>query len=80
MLRFASDFSVPFDNNQAERDLRMVKLQQKISDCYRTESGATNYLTIRSYVSTARKQGMNVLEALRSLFEGQPFMSGVSQA
>jgi transposase len=80
VLRFATDFSSPFTNNLAERDLRMVKLQQKISGCYRTEAGAANYLTIRSYVSTARKQGVNVLGALRDLFEGQPFMPGVSQA
>lgn len=80
VLRFAIDFSSPFTNNLAERDLRMVKLQQKISGCYRTEAGATNYLTIRSYVSTVRKQGVNVLGALRDLFEGQPFMPGVSQA
>jgi transposase len=60
-----TDFSVPFTNNLAERDLRMVTLQQKISGCYRTESGATNYLTVRSYVSTARKHGINVLDALR---------------
>lgn len=80
VLRFAADFSVPFDNNQAERDLRMVKLQQKISGCYRTEAGATNYLAIRSYVSTTRKQGVNVLDALRSLFQGNPFMPGVARA
>ena len=78
VLRFATDFSVPFSNNQAERDLRMVKLQQKISGCYRTEAGATNYLVIRSYVSTARKQRINVLGALRDLFEGHPFMPGVA--
>ena len=78
VLRFATDFAVPFSNNQAERDLRMVKLQQKISGCYRTEAGATNYLAIRSYVSTARKQGINVLGALRDLFEGHPFMPGVA--
>jgi len=57
VLRFATDFTVPFSNNQVERDLRMVKLQQKISGCYRTEAGATNYLTIRSYVSTMHKCG-----------------------
>lgn len=80
VLRCATDFSVPFSNNQAERDLRMVKLQQKISGCYRTEAGATNYLTIRSYVSTARKQEFNVLGALRDLFEGHPFTPGIARA
>jgi transposase/uncharacterized coiled-coil protein SlyX len=79
VLRFATDFSSPFDNNLAERDLRMVKLQQKISGCYRTEAGATNYLAIRSYVSTVRKQGINAFGALRDLFEGKPFMPGVAQ-
>ena len=75
MLGFATDFSVPFSNNLAERDLRMVKLQQKISGRYRTEAGAINYLTIRSYVSTARKQGVNALGALRNLYEGNAWMS-----
>ena len=80
VLRFATGFSVPFTNNRAERDLQMVKLQQKISRCYRTEAGATNYLTIRSYLSTARTQGVNVLDARRDLFEGHPFMPGVARA
>jgi transposase len=80
VLRFARDFTSPFTNNLAESDLRMVKLQQKISGCYRTEAGATNYLTIRSYVSTARKQGINVLGALRDLFEGKPFLPNIAQA
>jgi hypothetical protein len=79
VLRFASDFSSSFDNNLAERDLRMVKLQQKISGCYRTEAGATNYLAIRCYISTIRKQGINALGALRDLSEGKPFMPGVAQ-
>ena len=74
VLRFATDFSVPFSNNRAERDLRMVKLQQKISGCYCTEAGATNYLTVRSYVSTMRKQGHPVLTGLRQLFEGELWM------
>ena len=56
----------------------MVKLQQKISGCYRTQAGAANYLTIRSYVSTVRKQGINVLTALRELFEGKPFLPSVA--
>ena len=72
MLRFLDDVRVPFDNNQAERDLRMVKLQQKISGCWRTLAGARAFLTVRSYVSTARKHGINPLHALRQLFQGSP--------
>ena len=74
VLRFAHDFRVPFDNNLAERDIRMAKLQQKISGCFRTLRGAQNYLLIRSYISTARKQGQNALDVLCSLFEGEPWM------
>jgi transposase len=54
VLRFASDFDAPFDNNQAERDIRMVKLQQKISGTWRTLAGARNYCTIRGYISTMK--------------------------
>jgi transposase len=74
VLRFLDDLRVPFTNNQAERDLRMVKLQQKISGCWRTLAGAEAFLAVRSYLSTARKQGLNPLDVLRRLFEGNPWL------
>jgi transposase len=74
VLRFASDFRVPFDNNQAERDIRMVKLQQKISGCWRTTEGAERFLAIRSYLSTARKHGQRPIDALTALTGGRPWL------
>ena len=74
MLRFATDFRVPFDNNQAERDIRMAKLQQKISGGWRTLPGAQRFCRLRSYISTARKQQVGVLPALRQVFEGDPWL------
>ena len=71
VLRFATDFRVDFSNNQAERDVRMVKLQQKISGGWRSEDGARAFLAVRSYLSTARKHGKHGLVALRDLFAGQ---------
>ncbi|MGW0631459.1 IS66 family transposase [Streptomyces sp. NPDC002758] len=64
------NFAVPFDNNQAERDLRMIKAQQKIFGSWWTLTGARRFARIRSYISTVRKHGINPLTALRDLFAG----------
>jgi transposase len=72
VLGFMRDFTIPFDNNQAERDLRMMKLKQKISGCFRTEEGARMFCRIRGYLSTLRKQKVNLLDALVGLFSGNP--------
>jgi transposase len=74
VLRFATDFTVPFDNNQAERDIRMIRLQQKISGGWRCENGLDAFLTVRSYLSTARKHGHEALDVLRDLFTGHPWL------
>ena len=74
VLRFAHDFRVPFGNNQAEQDIRMIKLQQKISGCWRTHHGAQRFLTVRGYISTARKNGLGTLDALGALAAGRPWL------
>lgn len=75
-LRFLYDEQVPFDHNGAERDLRMIKTQQKVSGTFRRWDGAQRFARIRSYISTARKQGHRVLEVLRSVFIGRLWMPG----
>lgn len=68
---FIHNFAVPFDNNQAERDIRNVKTKSKVSGCFRSVKGAQNYLTITSFLSTARKQGIDAFVALTSAFNGK---------
>lgn len=74
ILAFAQNFKVPFDNNQAERDLRMMKVQQKISGCFRSLEGAKVFCRLRGYISTNKKQGRNILEALQNVFNQKPLL------
>ena len=72
VLAFLDDFAVPFDNNQAEQDLRMLKVQQKIAGSFRADSGSEAFARIRGYCASLRKQGVALLAALETVFTAQP--------
>jgi transposase len=73
VLAFLHDINVPFTNNLAEQDIRMIKVRQKISGCFRTVHGAEHFARIRSYLSTARKQRQNILGSIIAAIKGMPF-------
>ena len=77
VLRFVHDLAVPFDNSEAERDLRMMKVEQKVSGGFRTAAGAHTFCALRSYLVTARKQGIDALGALQAALTGTPFLPAV---
>ena len=71
-LRFIADFNVPFDNNLAERDLRMIKAKSKISGCFRSEKGSKDFANIKSYTSTLKKRKENIYQGVILSFLGSP--------
>lgn len=80
VLRFMTDLEVPFDNKATERDLRMVKLQQKVGGCFRAPEGAEAFCRIRSYLSRARKQGHSLLAAIERVLRDKPFIFSASKS
>ena len=74
MLAFLHDINVPFTNNLAEQDIRMIKVRLKISGCFRTVQGAKHFARIRSYLSTVRKQDRNILDSITAALKGTPFL------
>jgi len=74
VLAFLQDLRVPFDHSQAERDLRMLKVQQKVSGCFRTPGGAQIFCRLRSYLSSLHKQGLTLFTALQHTFLGHPLL------
>jgi len=74
------DFRIPFDNNLVERDVRMIKVQQKVSGCFRTEDRAHIFCALRSCISTARKHGLNAIHAIYNAFLDQAFIPDINQS
>ncbi|VAX40012.1 hypothetical protein MNBD_PLANCTO02-3295, partial [hydrothermal vent metagenome] len=74
VLAFLTHSQIPFDNNQGERDIRMAKLKQKISGCFRGAEGGKIFSRIRGYVSTLRKNELNILEGIQSTFTPTPML------
>ena len=74
ILAFLWNFELPFTNNQAEHDFRMLKVRVTVSGCFRTLEGARCHARIRSYIATLRKHGLPVLEYLRHALDGRPFL------
>jgi transposase len=79
VLAFLHHPEVPFDNNLAERDLRMMKVKQKISGCFRTWRGAEVFAAVRTYLATARKQGISMLQAAYLAFCATPFIPAIPE-
>jgi transposase len=78
VLRFLHDPAVPFTNNDAERDLRMMKCKQKISGGFRSQQGAQQFARIRGFISTARKRGLSIISSIQTIFSGTiPALSGI---
>ena len=74
-LLFFKDYKVPFTNNMSERDLRPNKTKQKVSGCFRSWKGIKTFTKARSFISTVKKRGLNLLDSIKNIFEGTPVLN-----